>query len=102
MMIRTAIPTLALAAALAAQGSARLEPPVRLEADGAVIDTGPDIAHGGPLVADWDGDGLQDLLVSAFRGNIRFFRNTGTRTQPEFTEGDPLEAGGAPLRIHNW
>jgi len=80
----------------------RLADPVRISADGAAIDTGADIAHAGPLVKDYDGDGLADLLVSSFRGNIRFFKNVGTATQPAFQEGKRLQAGGEDLRIHNW
>ena len=93
---------LLLVASLSAQRSARLEKPVRLKADGVFIDTGKDIGYAGPLFVDHDGDGKADLLVSAFRGNIRFFKNVGTRRQPKFEEKDPLQAGGDPIRIHNW
>ena len=94
--------SLLLVTALAAQRSAKLEKPVRLKADGEVIDTGKDIAHAGPIYTDHDGDGLPDLLVSSFRGNIRFFKNVGTRSQPKFEEKEQLQAEGAPIRIHNW
>jgi hypothetical protein len=86
----------------AAQGSSELAAPVRLEADGARIDSGKDIGYAGPLVRDHDGDGLPDLLVSSFRGNIRFFRNTGSRAKPVLVEKEPLQAEGEPIRIHNW
>lgn len=86
---------------LPAQGGA-LEDPVALQADGAVIDTGKDIGYAGPLFFDHDGDGLPDLLVSSFRGNIRFFKNVGTRRAPVFEEKEPLQAEGEPIRIHNW
>ena len=36
-------------------------------------------------VADWDGDGLPDLLVGGFDGYIYWYRNTGTASQPSFT-----------------
>lgn len=85
-----------------AQTSSALAPPVILEADGKPIDTGVDIGHPGPLVRDHDGDGKPDLLVSAFRGNIRFFKNVGSRAAPKFEEGEPVHAGGEPIRIHNW
>ena len=93
---------LLLVASLSAQRSARLEKPVRLKADGVFIDTGKDIGYAGPLFVDHDRDGKTDLLVSSFRGNIRFFKNVGTRRQPKFEEKDPLQAGGDPIRIHNW
>ncbi len=91
-----------LAASLSAQKTAQLEKPVRLKADGAFIDTGKDIGYAGPLFVDYDRDGKLDLLVSAFRGNIRFFKNVGTRRQPKFEEKTSLQAGGDPIRIHNW
>ncbi len=87
---------------LSAQRVPKLEKPVRLKADGELIDTGKDIGHAGPLFRDQDGDQLPDLLVSSFRGNIRFFKNVGTATEPEFKEGDLLKAEGQPIRIHNW
>ncbi len=85
-----------------AQGSGELEKPVRIEADGAPIDTGKDTGYAGPLVRDQDGDGLPDLLVSAFRGNVRVFKNVGTRAKPEFKEQKPLQAEGTDLSIKNW
>ena len=93
---------LLLVASLSAQKNAQLDKPVRLKADGAFIDTGKDIGYAGPLLIDYDRDGKPDLLVSAFRGNIRFFKNVGTRRQPKFEEKEPLQAGGEPIRIHNW
>ena len=93
--------SLLLAMALSAQNS-DFEKPVRLKAGKTLIDTGKDTGHAGPIYTDHDGDGLPDLLVSAFRGNIRFFKNVGTRSQPKFKEQDPLEAEGKPIRIHNW
>jgi hypothetical protein len=35
-----------------------------------------------PVVADWDGDKLPDLVVGAGDGSIVWFRNAGTRTAP--------------------
>ena len=39
-------------------------------------------------VADWDGDGLQDLLVSGVRGDHTFFRNIGTPRDPRLAPGE--------------
>ncbi len=100
--IPVASAALLLSGAPPAQGSGELQKPVRIEAGGAAIDTGKDIGHAGPLFLDHDADGLPDLLVSAFRGNIRFFKNVGTRAIPEFKEQKPLEADGKPIKIHNW
>jgi hypothetical protein len=39
-----------------------------------------------PCLADWDGDGLNDLLVGQFiEGRLRFYRNTGTNSDPAFS-----------------
>ena len=76
--------------------------PVRLEAGGKIIDTGERIAHSGPCLADFDGDGLIDLLVGDFGGNIEFFQNIGTKQQPAYAEGKLLEADGVPIKIKNW
>lgn len=92
----------ALTAAATAQQDSELAAPVLLTADGAAIDVGSDIGHAGPQMRDVDGDGLDDLLVSAFRGNIRWFRNTGSAREPAFAAGGLLEAGGEPIRLHNW
>lgn len=35
-----------------------------------------------PVAADWDGDGLPDLIVGANDGSVVWFRNVGTRKQP--------------------
>jgi hypothetical protein len=91
-----------LAAAAAAQSSPELAAPVRLEADGKVIDMVADIGHAGPQMRDLDGDGVPELLVSNFRGSIRVFASTGDRKQRRFVEKAPLQAGGEPIRIHNW
>lgn len=88
--------------AVAAQQPTDLADPVKLEADRKVIDTIADIGHAGPLLQDHDGDGKLDLLVSSFRGSIRCFHNTGDATSPKWTEKEPLQAGGKPIRIHNW
>ncbi len=39
-----------------------------------------------PTVFDLDGDGLKDLLVGERQGNINFFKNVGSPTQPLFAQ----------------
>ena len=82
--------------------TADLKQPVRVEADGEWIDTGKDIGYAGVTVQDWNGDGLFDLFVTAIRGNVRYFENTGSATEPAFAERDPPEAGGKALEFENW
>jgi hypothetical protein len=90
----------ALAVPAAAQGE--LEPPIRLEAGGAVIDTVKDIGHSGPQFYDLDGDGLKDLLVGDFIGHVLVFKNVGTAKAPKFEAKGPLAADGEDVKIHNW
>jgi len=40
--------------------------------------------HAAPAVADWDGDGLLDILVGTEFGRVYLLRNTGTKQKPEF------------------
>lgn len=37
-----------------------------------------------PVVFDLDGDGLKDILMGEYQGNVNFFKNTGTPSQPVF------------------
>ena len=74
----------------------------RLEANGADIRVlagnagsiqGPDEAKYGytmPEVADWDEDGILDLLLSDVKGEHTFYENIGSRTNPILTAGKRL------------
>lgn len=42
-------------------------------------------------VGDWDLDGLPDLLVNDIIGAIIWYRNIGSRNQPELAAGQPLD-----------
>jgi hypothetical protein len=62
---------------------AGLAAPFRLRDGAAFIDVG--IGHAAPLVADFDGDGVPDLLVGQFEdGKLRIYRNRGTAKEPKF------------------
>jgi hypothetical protein len=91
-----------LASTVAADRSSELERPVRLEAGGALIDAGPYGGHAGPLWADYDGDGLPDLLVGSLHGHVQVYRNVGTRKAPVLEDRGLLEVDGKPIRINNW
>lgn len=59
------------------------EPPFRLEAQGSPIDV--EVGHAAPLVIDFDGDQLDDLLVGQFGGGkLRIYRNIGSKDSPQF------------------
>ena len=48
-------------------------------------------------VADWDGDGLHDLVVNSIWGKVVWYRNAGTTTVPKLLAAEPIEVqpGGA-------
>ncbi|QDT22073.1 FG-GAP repeat domain-containing protein [Gimesia chilikensis] len=46
--------------------------------------------HCCPVVADWDQDGLWDLLAGCDKGGVTWFQNVGTKTKPVFAEGKAL------------
>jgi hypothetical protein len=62
--------------------------PTRLKANDKEIA----VPHGdaGPCVADWDGDGLLDLIVGCGDGSVLFYRNIGTARKPQLAEGQVL------------
>ncbi len=63
--------------------ASQLAAPFRVEADGKPIDT--DVGHSAPIMADFDGDGVKDLLVGQFgNGRLRIYRNEGSKTLPKF------------------
>ncbi len=42
-------------------------------------------------VADWDGDGLPDIMTNGIWGKIIWYKNIGTRTAPRLAAGKPVE-----------
>lgn len=83
---------LGLATSAGAAGSDELAEPVRLEAAGKVIDT--DVGHAAPFVCDFDGDGVQDLLVGQFgNGLLWIYRNEGTNAEPRLAAGVKFKEG---------
>ncbi|HEV3162747.1 MAG TPA: VCBS repeat-containing protein [Isosphaeraceae bacterium] len=40
--------------------------------------------HANPVIADWDGDGLWDIVTGAGDGGVYWYRNAGRRGRPEF------------------
>lgn len=77
-------------------GATEFEPPVRMTAGGAVIQT-EQSGHAAPCWADFDGDGKKDLLVGQFRkGKIKFYKNNGSG---KLAAGVWVQAGGKPAEI---
>jgi hypothetical protein len=71
--------------------------------------TSTGMIHSRVYVADWNGDGLPDLLIGGARGQVLFYPNMGTKTKPDFPfarivltdDGKPLDVGwsAAPLAV---
>jgi hypothetical protein len=75
-----------------------LNPPVRLEAAGKPIDTA--VGHAAPCVADFDGDGVPDLLVGQFgEGKCWIYHNAGTAAAPRLAGGRLFAAGADNGRV---
>jgi hypothetical protein len=49
-------------------------------------------------VADWDADGLPDIVFNSIWGRVQWLKNIGTRTAPKLAEPQPIEVEwpGAP------
>jgi hypothetical protein len=51
-------------------------------------------------VADWDDDGVKDLLVGVYQeGAIYFYHNSGTNAAPVFEEREKVQADGVPINV---
>jgi len=56
-------------------------------------------------VADWDHDGLLDLVVNSIWGKVLWYRNVGTPRQPKLAAAEPVEVewpGKPPKPAWNW
>lgn len=91
--------------------------PVLLQAGGALlrIMAGPNGSIQGPCeakwgyttltIADWNGDGLPDIVTNSIWGRIEWFRNEGTRTQPTLAAAQPVRVkwnSVPPKPAWNW
>ena len=45
-----------------------------------------------PVVADWDGDGLWDIVAGSEDGSVTWFQNIGNKLSPKFSAGQELVA----------
>ena len=56
-------------------------------------------------VADWDHDGLPDVIVNSIWGRVLWYRNVGIRTDPQLAEAQPIRVawqGTPPKPAWNW
>jgi hypothetical protein len=89
------MPVPVLIAAAASAAVPQFASPFIVQADGGnlVVELIAD-----PCLADWNGDGLNDLIVGQFTGGkIRFYPNSGTNQNPVFTTYSFLQADGADI-----
>ena len=81
--------------------------PERILADGKPIrlvrneilgppNNGHNMGYPFPAYVDWDGDGLPDLMLPNETNRILWYRNTGTRRKPAFSERRQLTVDGFP------
>lgn len=82
--------------------------PIRIQAGRNGSIQGPCEAKWGyttQTVADWNGDGLPDLLVNSIWGEILWYENIGTRTEPKLAPAQVVEVdwnSDAPKPAWNW
>lgn len=91
--------------------------PVRLTAGGKTfrIMAGPQGSIQGPAeakwgyttlnIADWDGDGLHDIVFNSIWGKVEWLRNEGTKGAPRLAAPRPIEvewAGTPPKPAWTW
>ncbi len=55
--------------------------------------------HCKPAMADFNGDGLLDLLVGEIQGHLFYFQNCGTPKEPKFAQGKFLLVDGQTFRL---
>jgi hypothetical protein len=91
--------------------------PVYLEADGETIlvQAGENGSIQGPAeakwgyttlsVADWNGDGLKDIVYNSIWGKVEWFENVGRQGKPKLAKSKPIEVewtGTNPKPAWNW
>ncbi|MDR1964773.1 MAG: VCBS repeat-containing protein [Planctomycetaceae bacterium] len=91
--------------------------PKRLEVDGKIfrIMAGSNGSIQGPIeakwgyttltVADWNGDGLPDIMANSIWGKVIWFQNIGTKTSPKLATPQPVEVeweGEQPHLAYGW
>jgi hypothetical protein len=55
--------------------------------------------HAAPAIADWDGDGLWDLVVGVGDGSVCWFANRGSEKAPQFAPAIELVPPRAPSKF---
>jgi hypothetical protein len=97
--------------------SPRWAAPQRLAADGKTfrLMAGPNGSIQGPAeakwgyttlnIADWDADGLPDIVLNSILGRVQWLKNVGTRRAPKLAAPQPIEVewpGAPPKPAWTW
>ncbi len=92
------IPCILLLMVIATAQLPKFEYQGKLECDGREI---TDISWPSSGVTDWDGDGKKDLLMGEFSpsGKLRFYKNVGSNTAPEFDSYSYVKANGTDIKL---
>jgi hypothetical protein len=93
--MKPALPLLLVAAAACTAAVPQFAAPFIVQANGSdlIVELIAD-----PFLVDWNGDGLNDLIVGQFtEGNVRFYPNSGTNQNPVFTTYTNLQADGVDI-----
>ena len=61
---------------------------------GGVLDYG---SRSGPVIVDFDNDGLKDLVSGDINGKVYWCKNTGTNANPYLTVPEELMLGASPI-----
>lgn len=67
-----------------------------VDADGEPLDVG---GHCNPVVADWNDDGLWDLVIGAHDGSVSWYRNIGSAGKPAFAARRTLVEAKAKMKF---
>lgn len=72
--------------------------PFRINANGSPIELS--LGHANPLVTDWNGDGLKDLIVGQYTGGkLRYYQNDDSNESPAFGNFTYMQADGSDISL---
>lgn len=78
------------------QGNLVFEDPVTVKQENPLLYGGSLVV---PSLADWDGDGVIDMISGNSAGKILFFKNIGTNQKPAYQDPIALKAGGVEIHV---
>lgn len=96
--MKTVTVLLLLMVSLAISATLDYQSPFKVNANGSPITLS--LGHANPLITDWNGDGLKDLIVGQFSGaKLRYYENSGTNAAPVFTEFTYMQSDGSDISL---